>query len=211
MNTDRITVNTQSSIRIDGTAVLYFDPFEIRTEAHDADIIFLTHSHYDHYDPKSIRCIAKDSTVLVIPETIKKEVEEFAGVFTIVPMTVGEEKEIAGVKVKTVPAYNRLKPFHPKHNRWVGYVVETDGMTCYIAGDTDAVREIDEVRCDAAIIPIGGKYTMNAKEAAGLINRIRPAVVIPTHYGSIVGKPQDVQEFGLYVDKDIQVVQKLSF
>ena len=84
-----------------------------------------------------------------------------------------------------------------------------DERVYYVAGDTDAVKELQEVRCDVVLVPIGGKFTMNAKEAAGLVNKIKPNVVIPTHYGSIVGKPQDAETFRKLVDREVQVVVKL--
>ena len=64
---DKVTVNCQSSIRIDGTKVIYFDPFGITEESHDADVILITHEHYDHFQPESIAKIRKESTVLVAP------------------------------------------------------------------------------------------------------------------------------------------------
>ena len=121
----------------------------------------------------------------------------------------GERVETAGLILTAKPAYNKLKPFHPKRNGWLGYLLEMDGTIYYVAGDTDAVKELQEVRCDVALVPIGGKFTMNAKEAAGLVNKIKPNAVIPTHYGSIVGKPQDADTFRKLVDREVQVVVKL--
>ena len=101
------------------------------------------------------------------------------------------------------------KPFHPKRNGWCGYVVTMDGIHYYVAGDTDAVNELSSVKCDVAMVPIGGTYTMNAKDAAKLINQIRPEVVIPTHYGSIVGKSEDADTFRKFVDQAIVVETRL--
>ena len=117
----------------------------------------------------------------------------------------------AGIYIKAVPAYNKLKPFHPRRNGWIGYVLTVDGAKIYVAGDTDALKENTSIECDIAMIPIGGTYTMNAREAASFINSLKPAIVIPTHYGTIVGKPADVDEFASRVDPAIEVVRKLSF
>jgi L-ascorbate metabolism protein UlaG (beta-lactamase superfamily) len=209
MNTANITVNTQSSIRIDGSKVLYFDPFQIASQSHDADLVFITHSHYDHFDPESVGKVSKADTVFIAPAGMEQEIRKAAGDAELILMEPGDTRDVSGISVKTVPAYNRLKPFHPKRNGWCGYVVTMDGGRYYVAGDTDAINELSSVKCDVALVPIGGTYTMNAKDAAKLVNEIRPAVVIPTHYGSIVGKPEDARAFRKYVDQAIVVETRL--
>ncbi len=209
MRTDIITVNTQSSICIDGSKVLYFDPFQIREESRRADIVLVTHSHYDHLDPESISNVSKSGTVYVAPESIEKEMRSAVSEGELIMVKPGDDVEIGGVRVQAVPAYNRLKPFHPKRNQWVGYVVTMDGIRYYVAGDTDAVSELEGISCDVALVPIGGTYTMTAKEAAKLINAIGPETAIPTHYGSIVGKKEDAETFREHVRKDIVVEIKL--
>ena len=211
MNTENITVNTQSSIRIAGSKVLYFDPFRIEGEPHDADIIFITHAHYDHFDAESIRKVAKADTVIAAPVGMEKEIRAAAEDLERIFLSPGESMEISGVPAQAIPAYNKLKPFHPRKNKWIGYVAMLDGVRYYVAGDTDAVKELADLYCDVALVPIGGTYTMNAKEAAALINLIRPQVAIPTHYGDIVGKPDDAGVFEDLVDAGINVERKLSF
>ena len=206
---ENISVNTQSSIRIAGSKVLYFDPFQIVNSAHDADMIFVTHSHYDHLDPKSIEKIAGDHTVFIAPASIEKEMRNVVRGKELILMKPGEKQDIGGLSVQSVPAYNRLKPFHPKRNQWNGYVLTMDGVRYYVAGDTDAVKDLTSIRCDVALVPIGGTYTMSAKEAAKLVNEIHPLVAIPIHYGSIVGKPEDADVFRKYVDPEITVETRL--
>ena len=209
MNTSNISVNTQSSIRIAGSKILYFDPYLISGAEHDADIVFITHAHYDHLDPGSVEKVSGQNTVFVAPAGMAKEMKNVAGNAKLVLMAPGDEKAVSGVSVQAVPAYNRLKPFHPKRNGWLGYIVKMDGVSYYVAGDTDAVSELSGVVCDVALVPIGGTYTMNAKDAAKLINRIRPAAAIPTHYGSIVGKPEDAEVFRQHVSREISVETRL--
>ena len=194
---DQITVNTQSSIRIEGSAVLFFDPQEIVISSHDADIVLITHPHGDHFDPKSVEKLLKPNTVLVCPETMKKEalnaglVPEERTVFA----RPYEDFECKNVHIHPVPAYNVGKPFHPKKNQWLGYVVTMDGTSYYVAGDTDPNEDNEKVKCSVALIPIGGFYTMDLKRAAEFIAKIAPQYAVPTHYGSIVGSIDDGRKF----------------
>ena len=210
--TDNIRVMTHSSIRItdEKAGVIYIDPFEIDEELKDASFIFITHDHYDHFSPKDIAKIAKGETILVVPERMAGKAKVAAGmVGRIETVSQGVSREAAGLEFETVPAYNRLKPFHPKSGGWVGYLLKTGEETVYIAGDTDATVEAAQVRCDIAMVPIGGTYTMNAKQAAELINRIQPAVAIPTHYGSVVGSKDDAGVFAGNVDPSVSVEIKM--
>ena len=102
---------------------------------------------------------------------------------------------LLGIKFETVPAYNINKPFHPKENGWVGYIIEIKGIRYYIAGDTDITEENKDVECDVAFVPVGGTYTIDFKEAAQLINSIKPKIAVPTHYGSVVGTKRDATDF----------------
>ncbi|MBQ8921604.1 MAG: MBL fold metallo-hydrolase [Oscillospiraceae bacterium] len=205
---DFITVNTHSSIRIADKKVIYIDPFKKPNAPHDADIILITHSHFDHLSPEDIRRVMKPDTVLVCP----KSVTEADGLgLTVQKVNPQEAFEIGGIRFETVPAYNKLKPFHPKAKGWVGYIIssETNGRI-YIAGDTDMTEENSRVQCRIAMLPIGGTYTVDAKHAAKLANALRPEFVIPVHYGSVVGKPEDAETFQKYTDSGIQVVLKVQ-
>ena len=214
INTDHISVNTQSSIRIEcpGGTVIYADPLEIKGSPHDADLILITHAHYDHFSPEDAAKIRKSTTKFVIPKGMIDDLEKIGvSMMDYACMEAGDQIGIAGVYVSAVPAYNKLKPFHPRRNGWLGYVLDIGGQKIYVAGDTDALKENTSIDCDIAMVPIGGKFTMNAKEAADFINAMSPAAVIPTHYGSIVGKPADYETFHSRVKDGIQVVKKLHF
>lgn len=197
MNLSNITVNTQSSIRIQGSKILYFDPYQIQDDAHDADFIFITHEHYDHFESESIARLKKADTFLVAPESMKNKVLAKAGIPSENCLFFGprETHEEQGLLIETVPAYNKRKPFHTKGKKWQGYIVTLDGIRYYVSGDTDVNEDIIKVRCDVAMFPIGGFYTMDWKQAAEYAAQIKPKSVIPTHYGSIVGKRTDGPAF----------------
>lgn len=179
-----IFVNTRSSIKITGTKTIYFDPLEIAGAPHDADMVFVTHEHYDHFSPEDIRKVIKADTQLIVPQVMIDMVMEnqfpVAGVHGLFP---SQTQEFDGVKCQAVPAYNIGKAFHPKANRWLGYLVELDGKTYYAMGDTDVTSEAKSIDADVVFIPIGGKYTMDATEAAEFINQKHSGLVVPIHYG----------------------------
>lgn len=210
---DNIEVFTQSSIRIkDKTRTIYVDPFQMKSDPHDADYVFITHSHSDHFSLDDIRKVIKSSTILVVPTKMEDDARELsAEVKSIIPLKPGIYKELSGLEVETIPAYNTVKPFHPKRAEWLGYILRIDGKRVYIAGDTGATKEAKHVRCDIALVPVGGTYTMDSKRAAELVNIIRPEYAIPTHYGSIVGKKTDGLTFASLVDSTIKVVEKIQY
>lgn len=207
---NEITINEHSSIRIGGEKVLYFDPFKVKDAVHDADVIFFTHDHFDHFSPEDLAKVAKADTVYVAPKTTKKALKK-ANITdkNCTFMKPDREEEVCGITVRSVPAYNPAKQFHPKENEWLGYVVEIGGIRVYVCGDMDDTPEGRAVDCDIVLVPCGGTYTMDPKEAAAFVNALKPKTAIPTHYGSIVGKAGDGEKFAKKVDKDIEVVFKL--
>lgn len=193
---NNIEVLYHSSIRINKEKTIYIDPFKIDRNYNDADIIFITHDHYDHYSEEDIDKVINENAVIVIPEELLTKVLK-KGINKDAIVTVEPDKKymVQGIKFETVPAYNTYKTFHPKENGWVGYVIEINGIKYYIAGDTDITEENKKVKCDVAFVPVGGTYTMDFKEAAQLVNEIQPKVAVPIHYGSVVGTKQDAEEF----------------
>ena len=209
--TENIKVLFHSSIRIETEAgVVYIDPFKIEGEPKDADIILVTHDHYDHFSPEDIAKICKEGTVLAAPLNMAEKAAQVKDlVASVESVEPGKSYEIKGLKIETVPAYNVLKPFHSKKAGWVGYIIIDKDKRIYIAGDTDVNEDIVNVSCDVALVPIGGTYTMDAKAAARLINMIEPKVAIPTHYGSIVGTSKDADKFVKLVEDPIKVEVQL--
>ncbi len=210
---DKIEVFTHSSIRIRcDLGTIYLDPFKIKEDYHDADYVLITHQHYDHFSVEDIRKVIKESTVLISPESMIDDAMELEReVKSVVAVKPGVSKEIEGLEVETIPAYNTIKPFHPRRAEWVGYILLLEGKRVYIAGDTGATKEARKVKCDIALVPIGGTYTMDSKRAAELINTIKPEYAIPTHYGSVVGKQSDGKAFAGLVKSPVKVVEKIQY
>ena len=205
--TENIRIFTQNSIRIESAqGAIYIDTFKMNEAPHDAAYILITHDHYDHFSPDDIEKVANKNTILVVPEKMKSKADKIFGmVKRIETVSPGIKTEIDGLGIEAVPSYNIIKPVHPKSAGRVGYILNIDGERIYIAGDTDLTKEAKEVKCDIALIPIGGTYTMDAKKAAELVNIIKPKTVIPTHYGSIVGTAKDADAFAKLVDESIDV------
>ena len=199
-----IKVLCHSSIVFNKDKTIYIDPFEIDDCYNDADIIMITHSHYDHYSKSDIQKVVKEDTVIIIPNDLLNEVLQSGfkkeNVITVEP---NKEYNIYSLKFKTIPAYNVNKKFHPKENNWIGYILEINGTHYYIAGDTDITEENMKVKCDVAFVPVGGTYTMNYKEAADLVNAIKPKIAVPIHYGKIVGTKEDATNFKELLNEDI--------
>ena len=179
-----IFVNTRSSIKLMGTKIIYFDPLDIDGAPYDADLVFVTHEHYDHFSPEDIKKVLKQDTQIIVPMSMLDKVRENGFSVQAVHGMIPEQREIyEDVKCRAVPAYNLDKTYHPKNNGWLGYAIELDGKTYYAMGDTDVTSEAQEVEADVIFVPIGGKYTMDATEAAEFINKKAPKLVVPIHYG----------------------------
>lgn len=212
LSMSNISINARSSIRIEGTKVIYFDPFKITEEKHDADIIFVTHEHYDHFSPEDIKKVSNENTILVAPFSMKQIVLEKVGEL-IDEMKFAKAEEmgtnlmIDGVLIQWVRAYNIGKPFHTKESGWIGYVVTLDENTYFVTGDTDANEDNVKVKCDVLLVPCGGKYTFDAEEAAEFTHRIKPRKVIPTHYTDVAGESEIGEIFKSAIRKLIQNIE----
>ena len=179
---ENIKINCHSSICIDDA--YYFDPFRIKEKKQNAKIVFLTHPHFDHLDPSSIKNVINSETIIVCPKSCLKGLKQFAN--KIIVVSQHEKLTIGGVEIETFPSYNFGK-YHPIENGFVGYTLSLNGTSYTICGDTDDTPQLSQQKPDILFVPIGGTYTMNAKQAAKLTNKIAPKIVIPVHYGEIEG------------------------
>src|SRR5574344_1289156 len=175
----KIEVNTQSGIKLIGEKTIYFDPYLINNNYNDADYIFITHSHYDHFSLIDIKKVINNKTKLFVTEDIFNEIKNNFNndVIMVHPYSKYSDDYVS---MEAIPAYNINKPYHLKEYNWVGYVIKVDKIY-YIAGDTDITMENSNIKCDIAFIPIGGKYTMDYIEASKLVNKIKPNEVIHIH------------------------------
>mgnify|MGYP005843630951 CR=1 FL=1 len=183
------------AFRIDGSSTIYVDPWKLGGSPPRADVVLVTHDHYDHLSLPDIDTVSGPDTVIVGPACVTARTGTRAA-RTIKP---GDTVEVGGARVTAVPAYNVTKfkqpgvVFHPRADGHVGYVVDMDGMRVYHAGDTDVIPEMEGLEVDVALLPVGGTYTMTAEEAAEACARLRARVVVPMHFGDIVGSEADAR------------------
>ena len=207
---ENVTVFCHNSIKIVGSKTIYIDPYNLDEAFHDADYIFSTHTHYDHFSEDDIEKVLKGNTIIVTPDSSRELAcdltKDRSRVFIVEP---NKNYELPDVKFSTTYAFNKEKMYHQKKEDWVGYIIEFEGVKYYIAGDTDNIKEIRNVECDVAFLPIGGKYTMDYEEAAELANIINAKIIVPTHYGLIVGEKEDAEKFKeLVKDKEVRIMIK---
>lgn len=180
---------------------IYFDPYNIPDGLPKADIIMISHDHYDHCSPEDIAKIQTESTIFV---TEKDSAKKLTGkVICLVP---GENTEVGPIKISAVAAYNTNKKFHPKANGWLGFLVKINDTTIYHAGDTDHIPEMGDIATDIALLPVSGTYVMTPTEAAQAALNINPQVAIPMHFCSLIGTMEDAKKFAkALVDSPIRV------
>ncbi len=191
-----------ASIKITGKKVVYIDPYQI-AGGEKADIILITHDHYDHLSMEDIEKIRSNETVIVVPASASEAIEG-----EVKTMNPGDRLNLEDVEIQAVPAYNIDKQFHPREASHLGYIVKIDGVAYYHAGDTDFIPEMDGIDADVAFLPVGGTYTMNAEEAARAAKALGIKIVVPIHWGAIVGSQTDAEQFGQMCDCDVRILPK---
>jgi L-ascorbate metabolism protein UlaG (beta-lactamase superfamily) len=192
-----------------GGVVVYFDPWRIAGAPHDADLVLISHSHYDHLSPEDVAKVATARTTIVTVQDCVEKLRQAQVPGTIRVVKPGDRLQLVGANVEAVPAYNTNKEFHKKESGWVGFILTLDGVRVYHAGDTDYIPEMSTFQAEVALLPVSGVYVMTAEEAALAVKAIAPRVSVPMHYGSIVGTEADARRFQkLAVGSVVEILER---
>ena len=187
---ENITWLGHDAFKIAASKIIYLDPFELAGDLEPADVICITHEHHDHCSPEDVARIRREDTVVVAAENCRGMLDG-----DVRYVKAGDTVTIGELTIEAIPAYNVNKKFHPREAGGVGYVLTVDGTTIYHAGDSDPIAEMEGLEVDIAMLPVSGVYVATADEAVEAANKIRPKLVIPMHYGSIVGSRADAERF----------------
>jgi L-ascorbate metabolism protein UlaG (beta-lactamase superfamily) len=185
---------------IEKEIIICIDPYKLSKPMH-ADVILISHNHFDHLSPEDLSKVVSYNTTIIAANECINQISKIKSKEKI-GIAPGEEKTINKIKIKAVPAYNIDKinpdtgqPFHPKGDKKVGFVITVGDTSIYHTGDSDLVPEMDNLKPDVLLVPVSGTYVMTAQEAAKAVERIKPKIAIPMHYGTIVGSESDAKEF----------------
>lgn len=200
------------SFRITNGKTVIIDPFKVRPHPTKADILLISHEHFDHLSLDDIKKVSSEKTTIITIPAVKKELSglKAGGIKTVKP---GDKVNIGDVTVEAVPAYNLNKfrepgkPFHPKEDGKIGFVISFKEVRVYHAGDTDPIPEMKSIKTDIALLPVSGTYVMTPEEAAEAASMIKPKLVIPMHYGAIVGSESDAQKFKQLTSYQVQILK----
>ena len=196
------------TFRLIGEKTVYIDPVKISNARHDADVVLITHDHFDHYVPEDLAKVRNDNTLVVAPEMFRGKLEG-----NVVYTSAGESLNCHQVPVEVVKAYN-LHPdrqnFHPAHYGGVGYIVTLNGKRIYHTGDTDAIPEMRDIKADIMLVPVSGTYVCTADEAVQAVEMVKPKLAIPMHWDDIVGSWEDANKFKEQVSVPVEILGKTS-
>jgi L-ascorbate metabolism protein UlaG (beta-lactamase superfamily) len=196
------------SFRLTGEKVVYIDPWQITNAAHDADVVLITHDHFDHFVLEDVDKVRNENTLVVVPEMLRDKVK---GNVRVVHW--GDSLNVHGVPLEVVPAYNvhpDRQNFHPKEYGGVGYVVTLNGKRIYHTGDTDPILEMQHIKCDIMLVPVSGTYVCTCDEAAQAVGLVNPALAIPMHWNTTVGTWEDANRFKEKVNVPVEILGKTS-
>lgn len=210
----KITWLGHDSFKISNGKTLYIDPYKIKTEG-KADILLISHEHFDHLSMDDMKKVVSGDTSIVAASQCADTVKTI-GAKEIKIVKPGENVDVQGITIEAVAAYNinkinpdTKKPFHPKEDNKVGFVVTINNVKIYHAGDTDAIKEMKNIQTDIALLPVSGTYVMTAEEAVEAVRMIKPKIAIPMHYGTIVGSEKDAEKFKQLVREcEVKILNK---
>ncbi|MEN6441203.1 MAG: MBL fold metallo-hydrolase [Syntrophobacter sp.] len=188
------------AMRLEGSTIVQFDPFQI-SASRPADLVLISHDHFDHNSPEDLAKVVKDDTVIVTDDASARKL---SGDIRVVGP--GDTLSVKGVKIEVHPAYNTDKEFHPQDAGMLSFIVTLDGVRYYHAGDTDFIPEMKNLDVDVAFLPVSGTYVMTADQAVEAAKAIKPKLAIPMHYGAIVGTEEDAKKFKKALEGQIEVV-----
>ena len=193
------------SFRFEGSKTIYFDPWKLPKNSKKADLIFISHEHFDHFSQEDVSAISSSETVIITDKNVSRQLQGKINCQEIKGLSPGETVEVSQVKIQAVASYNIGKEFHTPDSRKLGFIVTIDGITVYHSGDTDNIPEMKDYHCDIALLPVSGTYVMTADEAAEAALAIKPKIAVPMHYGDIVGSPADAERFKELLKGKIEV------
>lgn len=200
------------SFKLKNGKTLVIDPFKLQSAPEKAELLLITHEHFDHLSLEDIKKVVTDKTVVVAISSCKSELSKLK-VGEVKLVRPGDKISVGNVTVEAVPAYNLNKyrvpgkVFHPKEDGKVGYIVTIGGVRIYHAGDTDAIPEMRGLKTDIALLPVSGTYVMTSEEAANAAEMINPKLAIPMHYGTIVGSDEDALKFKQLAACPVQILK----
>jgi L-ascorbate metabolism protein UlaG (beta-lactamase superfamily) len=209
----KITWLGHDGFRIQDGQTIYVDPFQIAGTPPKADVVLVSHEHFDHLSLDDLKKIVGPNTVIIAHKQSHGELSKLK-VKEVKLMKPGDTTKVGKLEVEAVPAYNVNKfrepgkVFHPKEDGKLGFVLTVNGVRIYHAGDTDHIPEMKNIRPEVALLPVSGTYVMTAKEAAEAVATINPKVVIPMHFGAIVGERNDAETFKKLVTCQVEILEK---
>ena len=194
-----LTRIAHDTFRIAGSKLIYTDPFRV-TKREEADIVLLSHEHFDHLSKEDLdKVLFPGTSILASP--LCRDGLQGTKVKEIHFLDPGGKHTVGKVSIEAVPAYNLNKfrepgkAFHPQGEKRLGFLITMDGTTIYYAADADFIPEMKSIKCDIALLPVSGTYVMTAEEAAEAAAAINPKIAVPMHYGAIVGSDEDARKF----------------